>query len=161
MGVEPKIPVLKTPKMDGLFHGKPYYLMDDLGVFQPIFLETPRSTLYLLWLSSWDGDISNTARNGRFKHTKLVTPPKTSPNVGGQKLKKERLKRLSSTIFQGTFVSFCGSIPTVDGSEIRLYNQLRLVVYIIIYKVLAPSLVVQDFFHQQYVIPWNYPPPPG
>ena len=40
---------------------------------------------------------------------------------------------------------------TVDGSEIRLYNQLRLVVYPTIYKVLAPSQVVQDFFHQQYV----------
>ncbi len=25
--------------MDGLFHGKPYFLMDDLGV--PPFLETP------------------------------------------------------------------------------------------------------------------------
>ena len=25
--------------MDGLFHGKPYFLMDDLGV--PLFLETP------------------------------------------------------------------------------------------------------------------------
>ncbi len=29
----------KTPKMDGLFHGKPYFLMDDLGV--SLFLETP------------------------------------------------------------------------------------------------------------------------
>ena len=28
------------PKMDGLFHGKPYEQMDDLGVF-PLFLETP------------------------------------------------------------------------------------------------------------------------
>ena len=28
-----------SPKMDGLFHGKPYFLMDDLGV--PLFLETP------------------------------------------------------------------------------------------------------------------------
>ena len=27
-----------APKMDGLFHGKPYFLMDDLGV--PSFLET-------------------------------------------------------------------------------------------------------------------------
>ena len=26
--------------MDGLFHGKPYFSMDDLGVF-PLFLETP------------------------------------------------------------------------------------------------------------------------
>ena len=32
----------KKPKMDGLFHGKPYEQMDDLGGF-PIFLETPRS----------------------------------------------------------------------------------------------------------------------
>ena len=31
----------KTPKMDGLFHGKPYVQMDDLGVF-PWFLETPK-----------------------------------------------------------------------------------------------------------------------
>ena len=36
----------KTPKMDGLFHGKPYEQMDDLGVF-PLFLETPISTQYL------------------------------------------------------------------------------------------------------------------
>ena len=28
------------PKMDGLFHGKPYEQVDDLGGF-PIFLETP------------------------------------------------------------------------------------------------------------------------
>ena len=28
------------PKMDGLFHGKAYEEMDDLGVF-PLFLETP------------------------------------------------------------------------------------------------------------------------
>ena len=25
----------KTPKMDGVFHGKPYEQMDDVGVFQP------------------------------------------------------------------------------------------------------------------------------
>ena len=37
----PKI-VGKTPKMDGLFHGKPYEQMDDLGGFPIIFgLETP------------------------------------------------------------------------------------------------------------------------
>ena len=35
----PKIGVF-PPKMDGLFHGKPYFLMDDLGV--PLFLETPK-----------------------------------------------------------------------------------------------------------------------
>ena len=28
----------KHPKMDGLFHGKPYEQMDDVGV--PLFLET-------------------------------------------------------------------------------------------------------------------------
>ena len=39
---------------------------------------------------------------------------------------------------------------TVDGSEIWLYNQLRLVVFPIMHKVLAPSQVVQDSFHQQY-----------
>ena len=42
---------------------------------------------------------------------------------------------------------------TVDGWN--LANQLRLVVYPIVYslqyKVLTPSLVVQDFFHQQYL----------
>ena len=37
MGVEPKIDGF-SPKMDALIHGKPYVLMDDLGVF-PIFLE--------------------------------------------------------------------------------------------------------------------------
>ena len=30
----------KTPKMDGLFHGKPYFLMDDLGVKNSIFGNT-------------------------------------------------------------------------------------------------------------------------
>ena len=29
--------------MDGLFHEKPYFLMDDLGV--PLFLETPISSV--------------------------------------------------------------------------------------------------------------------
>ena len=38
MGV-PKNRGFFTPKMDGLFHGKPYEQMDDLGV--PLFLETP------------------------------------------------------------------------------------------------------------------------
>ncbi len=33
--------VFLSPKMDGLFHGKHYSLMDDLGVF-PLFLETPK-----------------------------------------------------------------------------------------------------------------------
>ena len=28
------------PKMDGLFHGKPYEQMDDLGCFPPIFGNT-------------------------------------------------------------------------------------------------------------------------
>ena len=46
MGVEPKIG-RKPPKMDGLFHRKPYFLMDDLGgSFTPYFwLETPKSIL--------------------------------------------------------------------------------------------------------------------
>ena len=31
------------PKMDGLFHGKPYFLMDDLGgKTTPIFGSTPK-----------------------------------------------------------------------------------------------------------------------
>ena len=42
MGVEPKIGV-NNPKMDGENNGKPYFLMDDLGV--PLFLETPISLL--------------------------------------------------------------------------------------------------------------------
>ena len=39
MGVNPKNRGGKPPKMDGLFHGKPYFLMDYLRV--PLFLETP------------------------------------------------------------------------------------------------------------------------
>ena len=40
-----------------------------------------------------------------------------------------------------------------DGSEIRLYNQLRLVDYPIIYMVLAPSqMVIRISDHQQYHI---------
>ena len=89
-------------------------------------------------------------------------PRKRLRMSGAKNSKRKGLNVSQVTIFQGTFVSFWGEFfPTVDGSEIRLYNQLRLVVYTTIYKVLAPSLVVQDFFHQQYVIPWNYPPPPG
>ena len=38
MGVNPKIGG-KPPKMDGLFHGKPYEQMDYLGCKNPIFLE--------------------------------------------------------------------------------------------------------------------------
>ena len=44
MGVEPKNRG-KTPKMDGLFHGNPYFFMDDLGGFYHFFLETPISFL--------------------------------------------------------------------------------------------------------------------
>ena len=42
--------------------------------------------------------------------------------------------------------------PTVDGSEIRRENQLRLVVYPIIYKVLAPSQVVNAGFQPSTVL---------
>ena len=44
------------------------------------------------------------------------------------------------------------TVHTVDGSEIRRYSQLRLVVHPIIYKVLAPSQMVFAGFlnHQQY-----------
>ena len=44
-GCQPKIG--KTPKMDDLFHGKPYFLMDVLGV--PLFLETPTFEGSLPW----------------------------------------------------------------------------------------------------------------
>ena len=43
----------------------------------------------------------------------------------------------------------CCCNGTVDGSEIRLYNQLRLVVYPIIYRVLAPS---QDFLPSTVIV---------
>ena len=44
--VFPKIGVF-TPKMDGLFHGKPYVQIDDLGGFTtPIFSSTP---IYLMF----------------------------------------------------------------------------------------------------------------
>ncbi len=43
----------------------------------------------------------------------------------------------------------------------EILHQLRLLVYSMIYKVLAPSQVVQDFFHQQSEIiginPYNPP----
>ena len=41
MDVEPKIGVDFTPKMNGLFHGKPYFLMNDLGGNTHIFGLTP------------------------------------------------------------------------------------------------------------------------
>ena len=40
MGVEPNIGGKITPKMDGENNGKPYFLMDDLGVF-PYFWKHP------------------------------------------------------------------------------------------------------------------------
>ena len=40
VGVEPKIGVWKTPKMDGENNGKPYFLMDDLVGNTPIFGNT-------------------------------------------------------------------------------------------------------------------------
>ena len=50
LDVEPKIggKPPKWIKMDGLFHGKFYYSMDDLGGF-PIFLEPPISQSFLLF----------------------------------------------------------------------------------------------------------------
>ena len=39
-GCQPKNRGILTPKMDGLFHGKPYEQMDDLGGFPPIFGNT-------------------------------------------------------------------------------------------------------------------------
>ena len=54
--------------------------------------------------------------------------------------------------------SSINDITTVDGSEIRRENQLRVVVYPIIYEVLAPSQVVNAGFlnHQQYVVSSNH-----
>ena len=44
MGVNPKIGVVFTPKMDGENNGKPYEQMDDLGGLKPpIFGSTPKS----------------------------------------------------------------------------------------------------------------------
>ena len=57
MGVEPKIGGF-TPKMDGEDHGKPYFLMDDLGGttilgdVDPWNLIT-NSFRYLKWKVSW------------------------------------------------------------------------------------------------------------
>ena len=45
MGVNPRIGVVKPPKMDGENNGQPYFLMDDLGVYTPIFGSTPISKL--------------------------------------------------------------------------------------------------------------------
>ena len=36
----------KTPKMDGENHGKPYFLMEDLGENPPIFRKHPNNTLF-------------------------------------------------------------------------------------------------------------------
>ena len=47
-GCQPKNRGGKPPKMDGLFHGKPYEQMDDLGV--PLFLETPIYFLFHAYL---------------------------------------------------------------------------------------------------------------
>ena len=48
-GCQPKNRGILPPKMDGLFHGKPYEQMDDLGGFyHPYFLETSKSNLIVL-----------------------------------------------------------------------------------------------------------------
>ncbi len=56
MGVEPKIAGLKTPKMDGLFHGKPYW-NGWFGGPTPIFGNTlmvvPRRFDFLNWDGLW------------------------------------------------------------------------------------------------------------
>ena len=44
----------KPPKMDGENNGKPYFLVDDLGV--PLFLETPK------WLSQRGFQVNPTLR---------------------------------------------------------------------------------------------------
>ena len=46
------------PNMDGLFHGKPYFLMDDLGGF-PIFLvQHPTSFKVDGWMEWVHGDLT-------------------------------------------------------------------------------------------------------
>ena len=54
LGVEPKIGVDFTPKMDGENNGKPYEQMDDLGG-PPLFLETPN----LVTLEPFQAQVSN------------------------------------------------------------------------------------------------------
>ena len=41
--------------------------------------------------------------------------------------------------------------------EIQLYNQLRLVVYPIIYDGMFTSQAMQDYFHQQYICKTQLP----
>ena len=43
-GCQPKNRGILHPKMDGENHGKPYFLMDDLGGFPIIFGSTPTWT---------------------------------------------------------------------------------------------------------------------
>ena len=45
----------------------------------------------------------------------------------------------------------CIDLLLMATGNLAISDQLRLVVYPIIFEVLAPSQVVQDFFHQQYV----------
>ena len=72
--------------------------------------------------------------------------------VDGSKLCGMSEPRGLYTINQPGRVPFCSekTYHTVDGSEIRLYNQLRLVVSPSIYRVFdIQTVVVCDFFHQQ------------
>ncbi len=64
--------------MDGLFHGKPYEQMDDLGV--PLFLETPKYhsvSLACLFFSgiSHQGSKGMEVRFPRFETPSLQTVP--------------------------------------------------------------------------------------
>ena len=61
----------KTPKMDGLFHGKPYEQMDDFGEKKPYFWTHPHHVYQLKVLS----DFRRLAEvpNARVKEGRFIT----------------------------------------------------------------------------------------
>ena len=74
-------------------------------------------------------------------------------------------KVVTAHLLPGACNGYCTSVDGIHANHrstwcILLFdgwnpaNQLRLVVYPIIYRVLAPSQVVQDFSHQQYKSSW-------
>ena len=77
----------KTPKMDGLFHGKPYFLMDDLGG-PPLFLETPICQM------DWQNDPTPPDASTGFGVSVCDLVPWISQWIGKTRSFGEVLKRL-------------------------------------------------------------------
>ena len=75
--------------MDGLFHGKPYEQMDDLGGFPIIFGSTP---IYTIWDPKLSTNILKAPRSG----TQIISPLGNSTHGLEGKAKSQRLSTTSN-----------------------------------------------------------------